>query len=134
MVSVAAAIITHNDKVLLAKRPANKFLGGFWEFPGGKIECGETPEMCLHRELKEELEIYVKIDEYLTENVFDYGHFIVCLKVFLCSLDSGNFKLNDHDQIEWVEKDQLLSYNLAPADIPLVNYYLARKSNKHFPR
>lgn len=131
MVSVAAAIITHNSKVLIAKRPMNKFLGGYWEFPGGKIEAGETPEICLRRELAEELAINVKINHYLTEQIFDYGQFVVCLKVFLCTLDGGEIKLNDHDEIKWVDKNQLLSYNLAPADIPLVDFYLANESYIH---
>lgn len=127
MILVAVAVIIHNSKVLIAKRPSNKFLGGYWEFPGGKLEAGETPETCLHRELAEELEISVKINYFLTEQIFDYGQFVVCLKVFLCNLNGGKLKLNDHDEIKWVEKNQLLSYNLAPADIPIVNFYLSNE-------
>lgn len=128
MVSVAAAIISNGSKVLIAKRPSNKFLGGYWEFPGGKIESGETPEVCLRRELIEELEISVHINRFLTEQIYDYGDFIVCLKVFLCTLDKGKIKLNDHDEIKWVEKHDLLSFNLAPADIPLVDFYLSNEN------
>lgn len=124
MVNVAAAIIINDSKILIAKRPASKFLGGYWEFPGGKIEAGESPENCLHRELAEELDITVKINTFLTEQTYDYGEFVVCLKVFLCTLVSKKIVLNDHDEYQWVKKDDLLSYKLAPADIPLVEYYL----------
>ncbi|QXU42140.1 (deoxy)nucleoside triphosphate pyrophosphohydrolase [Pedobacter sp. D749] len=124
MVNVAAAIILNNSKILIAKRTARKFLGGYWEFPGGKIEVGETPEVCLHRELAEELEISVKIDNFLTEQIYDYGQFVVCMKVFLCTMNTGKIVLNDHEEYKWVEKHELLSYDLAPADIPLVEFYL----------
>jgi len=125
MVEVAAAIISNDSKILIAKRPAHKYLGGYWEFPGGKIEAGETPEVCLHRELAEELDITVKINRFLTEQVFQYEKFTVCLKVFLCSWEEGEISLNDHDEYKWVQKEQLLSFNLAPADIPLVEFYLS---------
>jgi len=131
MVSVAAAIISNGSKVLIAKRPTNKFLGGYWEFPGGKIEFGETPEACLRRELNEELEISVHINHFLTEQIYDYDDFTVCLKVFLCTLDKGEMTLNDHDEIKWVEKHELLSYNLAPADIPLVDFYLSNEDRSY---
>lgn len=129
MINVAAAIISKNSKVLIAKRPLKKVLGGYWEFPGGKIEIGETPEICLHRELAEELEISVKIDNFLTEQTYDYGNFVVCMKVFLCTIEEGKIVLNDHDEYQWVDKTELLSYDLAPADIPLVEFYLAHPTN-----
>jgi 8-oxo-dGTP diphosphatase len=132
MISVAAAIITNGSKVLIAKRPANKFLGGYWEFPGGKIEPGETPEACLHRELFEELEIKVHINYFLAEQTYDYGSFIVCLKVFLCTIDSGKMSLNDHEEIKWVKKNELLLFNLAPADIPLAEFYLSNETKHQF--
>lgn len=84
----------------------------------------ETPQVCLHRELAEELDITVKIESFLTEQVFEYEKFTVCLKVFLCSLDKDEITLNDHDEYRWVKKEQLLSFNLAPADVPLVKFYL----------
>lgn len=125
MVEVAAAIISNKSKILIARRPAHKYLGGYWEFPGGKLEPGETPEVCLHRELSEELEISVIIDRFLTEQVFKYAKFTVCLKVFLCSLDAGEIILNEHEEYRWVNKEQLLSFTLAPADVPIVKFYLA---------
>ena len=125
MVTVAAAIIHHDSKILLAKRSSHKFLGGYWEFPGGKIESGETPEICLERELYEELKISVQIEGFLTEQTYDYGDFSVLLKVYICRFISGSFTLNDHDEVKWVDKDDVLSYKLAPADIPVFNYYLS---------
>lgn len=126
MITVAAAIIVNKSKVLIAKRSSNKFLGGYWEFPGGKMESGETPEMCLLRELEEELDIQVNIEKFLIEHIHDYGTFMVLLKAYRCSFVSGSFALNDHEAVKWVDKNQILSHKLAPADIPLVNYFLTQ--------
>jgi len=124
MVPVAAAIILHNSKILIARRAPHKFLGGLWEFPGGKIEVGESPESCIERELNEELQIKVEINAFLTEQYFDYGIFSVKLKVYVCRFLSGSLSLVDHDDVRWVDPENVLSYQLAPADVPIMEYYL----------
>lgn len=119
MIQVAAAIIFRDNQVLIAKRAAHKSLAGYWEFPGGKIEAGETPEQCLLRELKEELELIVKVDRHLMDQVHDYGDFMITLKAYTCSFVKGQLTLTDHDEVQWVKVIDLLSYQLAPADIPV---------------
>lgn len=119
-IQVAAAIIYKDGKFLIAKRAHHKHLGGFWEFPGGKIEPGETPENCLLRELDEELKIKVEVIQYLAENTHDYGTLSVVLKAYLCSYLEGEFILTDHDEVKWVRLNELTNYALAPADIPFV--------------
>jgi len=119
-IPVAAAIIFLEGKILIAKRAPHKHLAGLWEFPGGKIESHETPEMCIRRELKEELNIQVTIKDYLADNEYDFGTFKIQLKAYICLYKAGNPALTDHDEIRWVNIDQLSSFDLAPADIPLV--------------
>jgi len=119
---VAAGIIHNKGKFLIAKRATHKHLGGFWEFPGGKIEENETPHSCLLRELNEELKIKVKIVRYLGENLHDYGNFTILLKAILCEFIEGEFTLIDHDEIKWVTAHQISDYTMSPADIPFLNF------------
>lgn len=119
-IPVAAAIIQKNGKIMIAKRSMHKHLGGFWEFPGGKIEWEETPENCLLRELDEELKIKVKIVRYLGENTHEYETFTILLKAYLCEFVKGKFTLIDHDEVRWVTISELSNYPLAPADIPFL--------------
>lgn len=126
MVQVAAAIIQQNDLILVARRAAHKSQAGFWEFPGGKIENNESPEDCLRRELKEELNISVAVDQFLISSQHDYGSLQIELLAYLCTFLAGDVHLIDHDTIAWVKKSELQTYHLAPADIPIVNAYLNR--------
>jgi len=123
MIEVTAAILERDGRVLIARRAAGKDLGGFWEFPGGKIESNETPEICLKRELKEEFEIDIEIGEYIGESIFDYPEKTIKLIAYTCFIKSGNIVLHDHDIIEWIDFDELSNYKLAPADIPLIELY-----------
>ena len=118
---VTAAIIKKDNKILIARRAPNKHLAGFWEFPGGKIEEGETPEFCLKRELIEELGITVNVGKFYMENQHDYGAKIILLQAYLCELISGDIVLRDHDKFEWIVKSDLTNFKFAPADIPFVN-------------
>ncbi|WP_316811651.1 (deoxy)nucleoside triphosphate pyrophosphohydrolase [Pedobacter heparinus] len=119
MISVAAAIIFKKNEVLIAKRAAHKSLAGYWEFPGGKIEADELPEQCLLRELAEELQIIVKVNDHLMDHIHDYGDFVIELKAYSCSFVEGQLTLTDHDEVLWVNVNDLLSYPLAPADVPI---------------
>lgn len=117
---VTCGIIMSQNKVLITQRPSHKTLPLKWEFPGGKIEDNETPELCIVRELKEELSIDFLIREKLSTVVHDYGHIIVEMIPFLGITSSSKIILFEHLALEWVLPEQLLSFDLAPADIPIV--------------
>ncbi|PWG78012.1 (deoxy)nucleoside triphosphate pyrophosphohydrolase [Pararcticibacter amylolyticus] len=117
MIPVAAAVIFEGEQFLIARRAPNKSQAGFWEFPGGKIEAGETPEACLKRELKEELAIEVKVNHFLAENVHRYEHISITLKAYHCSYVAGEIQLNDHDMVRWISSDEIDQYTFAPAYI-----------------
>lgn len=119
MIEVSAAILIKDEKILLAKRSFGKHLGGFWEFPGGKLEKGEVAADSLIRELKEEFGITIQIGREFHQNIHRYGTKEIKLISYITYHLDGQFILNDHDEIVWVKPNQLLSYNLAPADIPI---------------
>jgi 8-oxo-dGTP diphosphatase len=121
MLTVTAAIILKESKILIARRAPPKHLAGFWELPGGTMELGETAEECLKRELFEEMGVKVKVEKFFMENFHNYGERQILLKAFYCELLSGEIILKDHDQIAWVEKSDYNKYNFAPADIPIIN-------------
>ena len=120
MLDVTAAIIQREGLILAARRKPGCHLAGFWEFPGGKIEQGETAAECLYRELKEELGIDSKVESFFGESCYDYGSKQVRLLCFFVNYVSGSIILNDHDEIKWLAIDQLFELNWAPADIPIV--------------
>ncbi|MCJ8315217.1 MAG: 8-oxo-dGTP diphosphatase MutT [Pseudomonadales bacterium] len=119
-IRVTAAILTIQDKILAAKRAEGKHLAGYWEFPGGKIESGETPEQCLKRELKEEFSIDTEVGEFVAESVFDYGEKCIRLLAYKVKHLAGDFQLIDHDEIRWLAIEELDSLKWAPADIPII--------------
>ena len=123
MINVVAAILEKGDKILIAKKKEGKPLAGFWEFPGGKVENGETLEKALIRELKEEMDIEIEIKDYVGESIHDYGdNKIVSLKGYTAIIKSGNIRLSDHDEYRWVRLEEIDNYNIAPADIPLIDF------------
>ena len=91
-----------------------------WEFPGGKLEVGESPEDCLVRELAEEFGIEVEVGRYLGESVYDYGTKIIKLLAYQVTHVSGEFCLTDHDKLRWLSRTELHELEWAPADIPLL--------------
>lgn len=121
VIPVTAAIISRANKILIARRSSNKHLAGYWEFPGGKIEEGETPETCLIREILEELEIIITVDSFCMETEHQYEKVTILLKAYFCTFISGEINLIDHDKIEWTQLDKLHEFTFAPADIPIVN-------------
>jgi len=108
-----------NGNILIAKRSSTSSLPNKWEFPGGKVEVGETPEECLARELWEEFEIDVIIGDFFGESVYSYDHGVVRLIAYRVHTDEDIVTLNAHDDVQWVPADQLLEYDLAPADVPI---------------
>ena len=119
---VGAAIIDQDkNKVLAGKRNADRLVGGMWEFPGGKIEKGETPQEAAKRELKEEFHDEVQIGPQLGETVsYEYDFGIVKLTVFFAKLLTNNFDLVAHSEVEWLSADEVQKLNWAPVDAPLV--------------
>lgn len=116
MKDVTAAIITRNDKVLLTRRAPGEKHAGWWEFPGGKVEAGESPEACLHRELLEELEIETTIGDKLTESIHTYETGAIRLLAYRATILSGILSLHVHDEYRWVCISDLMHYQLLPAD------------------
>ena len=123
IIRVTAAIIESGNKILIAQRKAKDGLfGGLWEFPGGKIEDGETPEECMARELKEELEIEVEVGTLITSNKHRYPNGIFELLAYKVEHISGNFVLNDHDEVKWITIDEISKFDFPPANTPIINY------------
>lgn len=120
---VVAALIKKEDKILIAKRSTgDKNVLGKWEFPGGKVEKDEDEKVAIEREIKEEFELKIKAEKYITNNICNYPTKIVDLRLYRCKYISGDFKLHDHSEYVWVDANNILDYNLAPADIPLAKY------------
>ena len=123
IIRVTAAIIESDDKILIAQRKSeDDIFGGFWEFPGGKIEDGETPEECMARELMEELEIEVEVGTLITSNKHRYPDGIFELLAYRVQHICGNFVLNDHDEIKWITIDEISNFVFPPANTPIINY------------
>ncbi|GAA0720002.1 8-oxo-dGTP diphosphatase MutT [Clostridium malenominatum] len=120
MKEVTAAIITKDDLILIAQRGKDENLAGKWEFPGGKIESGETPQECLKREIKEELNIEIQVGEFLGESIYTYPNGQIKLMGYFATIVKGNFELSVHDEVKWVSIDEIDNFDFAPADIPLV--------------
>lgn len=119
MINVTAAIIEREGQILIAKRSSTSSLPNKWEFPGGKIEVGETPEECLARELLEEFEIFVSVGDFITESVYQYERKTIRLLGFRVQYDDEIKVMNAHDDVRWVPVEELLDYDLAPADVPI---------------
>lgn len=118
----ACALIDVDGRVLIGKRPAGKSLAGLWEFPGGKVESGETPEACLIRELDEELGIQVT-HACLAPFVFAshaYGATHLLMPLYLCRRWEGFVSAREHEALAWVKPNKLADYPMPPADAPLV--------------
>jgi 8-oxo-dGTP diphosphatase len=120
MREVTAAIIMKDNKVLIAQRAPDQRLAGKWEFPGGKLEQGETPEECLEREIFEELDIGIEVLSKFGESIFKYDKGTIKLIAYNCKWVSGEISLSVHSKIKWVSGDEFDRYDFAPADIPFV--------------
>jgi len=120
MKEVTAAIIVHDNRVLIARRGLGQKLAGKWEFPGGKVEAGETPEACLVREIKEELGVDIEIDGFFGESLYRYETGEIRLLGYKAKLISGDLRVTVHSQIRWIGQDELGDYDYAPADLPFV--------------
>lgn len=117
---VIAGLLIKDGLCLIAKRRADDSLGNLWEFPGGKVEVGETPEECLQREMVEELQINVEVGDFFAESIYEYEFGKFQLLVYWASWLDGTLYPAVHDEIAWVDKQTILNYEFVPADIPIV--------------
>ena len=123
----AVALIDGEGRILIAQRAQDKSMAGLWEFPGGKLEPGETPEAALVRELAEELDIRVKPADLapLTFASHSYDDFHLLMPVFICRRWQGRTQPREHDRLRWVAADKLVDYPMPPADAPLIDRLVA---------
>ena len=120
VVRVVGAVLWYEGKLLAAKRKSSSKLGGYWEFPGGKIEPNESPKEALERELDEELNISVDFGEKICTVEHEYDFATIELTTFHCTYVSGELMLNDHDEVRWLPVAELSSLEWAPADLPTI--------------
>ncbi|WP_342509959.1 (deoxy)nucleoside triphosphate pyrophosphohydrolase [Sporosarcina sp. FSL K6-2383] len=120
-VHVVGAIIENNNKeILCALRGPEMTLANYWEFPGGKIEQGESKEEALKREIQEELSCTIEVFEHVEDTTYEYEKVIVRLETFMAKVVSGIPIVSEHAEIKWVTREELPSLNWAPADIPAI--------------
>lgn len=119
-VNVVAAIIRNNDKIFATQRGYGEFKDG-WEFPGGKVEDGETPEQALKREIEEELNTEIEVGDYLTTIEYDYSKFHLSMRCYWARIIEGKPVLLEHEAARWLLADELDSVEWLPADITIID-------------
>ena len=118
-IRVVAAVIRSENKIFATARGYGEFKGQ-WEFPGGKIEAGETPEEALKREIREELSTEISVDEFFCTVDYDYPAFHLTMHCYLCSMLTGALRLNEHKAARWLKRDELSGVKWLPADVEVV--------------
>ena len=120
MFIVTAAAMIRGGKVLIAQREAGSHMEYCWEFPGGKLEPGETPEECIVREIKEELDMEIEVLDIYKVVKFDYKEKDILLLCYLCKVAKGEGKAIECNDFRWVGREELVNYEFVPADLPIV--------------
>ena len=118
-IRVVAAIIVENGRVFATQRGYGDFKDG-WEFPGGKIEAGESPEQALVREIREELDTEIRVERLLRTVEWDYPTFHLSMDCFICTIESGDLHLREHEAARWLDLEQLNDVDWLPADLQLI--------------
>lgn len=118
-IEVVAAIICKEDKIFATQRGYGDFKD-WWEFPGGKMEAGETPEEALKREIREELSTEIRVDKFICTVEYDYPKFHLTMHCFLCSLLTEALHLNEHEAAKWLTKEDWESVKWLPADLEVI--------------
>ena len=118
-IEVVAAIIVKDHKVFATQRGYGEWKD-FWEFPGGKIDAGETPEEALRREIKEELDTEIAVGELFTTIDYDYPTFHITMHCYLCTIENGSLTLLEHEAAKWLSLEQLDSVTWLPADLLVI--------------
>ena len=125
-IRVVGAVFIEENRFLACRKAPGKSLAGMWEFPGGKIESGETPEQALAREIKEELSVTATVGDKVATTVYEYDFATIELTTFLCAIESGDLILSDHDATRWVSPAEAQELDWAPADVPAVELISSR--------
>lgn len=125
-INVVGAVILKDDLILCAQRSQTAVLPGLWEFPGGKIEAGETPREALAREIREELLVDVTVGDEVAKTEYKYSFGEVTLTTFYCEIDAGDITLTEHEAVRWVSASELDALEWAPADVPAVESIVQR--------
>ena len=125
-IEVVAAIIRKGDRIFATQRGYGEWQD-WWEFPGGKMEAGETPEEALVREIREELSAEISVDEFLCTVEYDYPAFHLKMHCYLCSLLTEALHLNEHEAAKWLTKDELDGVKWLPADMLVIDALKNRK-------
>lgn len=118
-IRVVAAVIKEGDRIFATARGYGEMKGG-WEFPGGKIEAGETPQEALTREIKEELDTEISVGDLIETIEYDYPTFHLSMDCFWCNIISGDLILKEAEAARWLSKDELDDVNWLPADVTLI--------------
>ena len=118
-IEVVAAVILHEGRILATQRGYGEWKD-WWEFPGGKMEAGETPEEALVREIREELSTEISVDEFLCTVEYDYPKFSLTMHCYLCSLLTEALHLNEHEAAKWLTQDELDCVEWLPADLKVI--------------
>lgn len=119
-IEVVAGVIKNGDKIFATQRGYGDFKGG-WEFPGGKMEPGETPQQALARELHEELAVVVEVGDFICTVDCDYPNFHLTMHCYFCSVVGGELKLLEHEAAKWLSPSELDDVDWLPADVEVVN-------------
>ena len=118
-IRVVAAVIRDNDRIFATQRGYGNYKG-WWEFPGGKIEAGETPQEALKREIREELDTLVEVGDLIACVEYDYPEFHLSMDCFWCTVLEGNLHLNEAEDARWLTKENLMSVKWLPADLEVL--------------
>lgn len=119
-IQVVAALIVHDGRIFATQRGYGDWKG-YWEFPGGKVEPGETPEDALVREIREELATEIRVEHYVTTIEWDYPAFHLSMRCYLCSVLSGSLTLLEHEAAAWLDRDHLHDVKWLPADETIIS-------------
>ncbi len=122
MIDVVAAVIKKDNLYFIAQRNRNKHFAFYWEFPGGKVDNQETFENALKREIKEELSINIKVFNHIASEKHKDNKIDVKVHYFLCETINENMFLSEHEDMKWVQKNELVKYKMAPGDSKIIKY------------
>ena len=136
-IEVVAAVIRKDDKIFVTQRGYGEWKD-WWEFPGGKMEPGETQEEALKREIREELSTDISVDEFLCTVEYDYPKFHLVMHCYMCSLLTDSLHLNEHEAAMWLGREELTSVKWLPADVEVIERLLLKlesqsEPSKHLP-
>ena len=127
MIDVVAALLWKGDRFLICQRPAHKARGLLWEFVGGKVEAGETPEDALKRECREELDVSVSVGDVFMEVIHEYPDITIRLTLFNAALDGGEPRRLEHNDLRWITAEEIGNYDFCPADEEILKEIRRRK-------